>query len=441
MTHTRSRLVIYAALIIALVALMGTRPIAQKSNATTDQMPTSKDRLVVHEWGTFTSIADKNGQAIQWRPLNGPSDLPGFVYDIGGLDKEAGLRHGFQCFKCDPATVRMETPVIYFYADRETTVSLSVWFAKGKLTEWYPQARGVYTGDTGGSIDWGRFTVLPFAQESLPVESGASHYYAARETDAALVRMCVPKEQSSAKTPSTWKPEPVASSQSTDQEQPNAKRQQYEKFLFYRGLGTFDLPLAATCDGAKVRMRNTGPEKLARLIVFENHGGKIGYRVQNSLTGEVVLQRPALDQTMDGLERELQAMLVAEGLYDKEAGAMINTWRDSWFEEGLRVFYIMPRKTTDAVLQLRIEPQPTELARVLVGRMELITPEMEQAIMEQVTRLGSSSTEIQSAAMQALRQHGRFAEPILKGVLETTQDAQLRARLTQIIKSASVATD
>jgi hypothetical protein len=440
MTHTRSRLVIYAALIIALVALMGTRPIAQKSGATTDQMPTSSDRLVVHEWGTFTSIADKNGLAVQWRPLNGPSDLPGFVYNLNKLDENAGLRHGSQCFKCDSATIRMETPVIYFYADRETEVSVNVWFAKGKLTEWYPQARNVYTGDTGGSIDWGRFTVLPFAQESLPVESGASHYYAARETDAALVRMCIPKEQR-AKAPITPMIEQAATAKLLDQEQLNAKQQQYEKFLFYRGLGTFDLPLAATCDGAKVRMRKTGPEKLTRLIVFENHAGKIGYRVQNSLTGEVVLQRPVLDQTMDSLERELQAMLVAEGLYEKEAWAMINTWRDSWFEEGLRVFYIVPRKTIDAVLQLRIEPQPTELARVLVGRMELITPEMEQAIMEQVTRLGSSSVEIQSAAMQALRQHGRFAEPILNGVLATTQDAQLRARLAQIIKSASVATD
>lgn len=441
MTYKLSRFAIYSLLVIALVALMGTRPIAQESSATANQSPASSDRLVVHEWGTFTSIADKNGRAVEWRPLNGPSDLPGFVYDIGKLDANAGLRHGQQCSKCNEATIRMETPVLYFYVDRETDVSVRVNFPKGKLTEWYPQARGVYNSDYGGVIEWGRLTVLPFAQESLPIESGASHYYAARETDAATVRVCIPKEQQNAQPQANPKAEQSAQQPQNEKGQPSAQPQQYEKFLFYRGLGTFDLPLAATCAGAQVIVKNAGPESLARLIVFENHNGKIGYRVQNSLTGKAVMKRPALDQTMDELERELRAMLVAEGLYEREAQAMINTWRDSWFEEGLRVFYIVPRKTTDAILPLAIEPQPTELARVLVGRMELITPELEQAIKEQVTRLGSSSAKIQSAAMHALRQHGRFAEPILKGVLATTQDAQLRSRIAQIIKSASVATD
>ena len=34
--------------------------------------------LTAHEWGTFTSIAGRNGQAVRWVPLNG-SDLPRFV--------------------------------------------------------------------------------------------------------------------------------------------------------------------------------------------------------------------------------------------------------------------------------------------------------------------------------------------------------------------------
>ncbi len=41
---------------------------------------TSVNDLVVHEWGTFTSVAGKNGVALDWRPLNGASDLPKFVY-------------------------------------------------------------------------------------------------------------------------------------------------------------------------------------------------------------------------------------------------------------------------------------------------------------------------------------------------------------------------
>ena len=38
------------------------------------------------------------------------------------------------------STVRMETPVIYFYAEQETTVSVDVQFRQGLITEWYPSA-------------------------------------------------------------------------------------------------------------------------------------------------------------------------------------------------------------------------------------------------------------------------------------------------------------
>ena len=34
----------------------------------------------------------------------------------------------------------METPVVYFYTDRETKVSVKVDFPRGWITEWYPFA-------------------------------------------------------------------------------------------------------------------------------------------------------------------------------------------------------------------------------------------------------------------------------------------------------------
>src|SRR5687767_7303332 len=37
------------------------------------------DTLVVHEWGTFTSIAGTSGDAISWLPLQAANDLPCFV--------------------------------------------------------------------------------------------------------------------------------------------------------------------------------------------------------------------------------------------------------------------------------------------------------------------------------------------------------------------------
>src|SRR5258707_2995166 len=89
--------------------------------------------LTAHEWGTFTSIAATDGQAVEWSPLTGSTDLPMFVEHFRDPGFKLGLR----------GTVRMETPVLYFYASREETVSVQVAFANGVITEWYPHASRV----------------------------------------------------------------------------------------------------------------------------------------------------------------------------------------------------------------------------------------------------------------------------------------------------------
>src|SRR5271157_2197621 len=65
--------------------------------------------LTVHEWGTFTSVAGEDGAAVSWDALGCKNDLPGFVNDYG----YRGLKWRLQ------GTVRMETPVLYFYSSRE----------------------------------------------------------------------------------------------------------------------------------------------------------------------------------------------------------------------------------------------------------------------------------------------------------------------------------
>src|SRR5207247_4212441 len=48
--------------------------------------------LIVHEWGTFTSVVDEAGRPMEWRPFGRPSDLPGFVY--GAHDDGAAVGPG-----------------------------------------------------------------------------------------------------------------------------------------------------------------------------------------------------------------------------------------------------------------------------------------------------------------------------------------------------------
>lgn len=60
----------------------------------------------VHEWGTFTSVLAPDGRALSWNPFQFFAPLPGFV-------------HRSEEFKPSYwGTVRMETPVLYFYAER-----------------------------------------------------------------------------------------------------------------------------------------------------------------------------------------------------------------------------------------------------------------------------------------------------------------------------------
>lgn len=396
----RSRIIGGCLIAVALTIVIGFK-LSGRLGQAAQKIPSGNNHLVVHEWGTFTSIAGKDGVALEWRPLNGSTDLPGFVHTIQEGDK--GLRH--PSLKADlAATVRMETPVLYFYSDNEMDVDVKVDFPKGKITEWYPRARNVGTG-----IDWGRLKVMPGAAVNLPVEYKESHYYPARETDSAPVQVCATE----------------------------GKLPQQEKFLFYRGVGTFDLPVSVKLEADKVVLKNLGKDEIAHLILFENRGGKIGYRVIDGFTGKTTIERPPLDKNIESLLYDLKVMLVASGLYEKEATAMIKTWRDSWFEEGMRVFYILPRQATDVVLPITIDPTPAELVRVLVGRVEVITPEMEKSVRRQVSMLSDPSPEVRKTAMLNIRKYGRFSEPTLKRILESEGNELVRERIKELIESTA----
>jgi hypothetical protein len=87
--------------------------------------------LTVHEWGTFTSVAGVGGAPLSWNALGCGDDLPKFVND-----------YGYRGFKWTlNATVRMETPVIYFYSSRDVDAQVKVRFPQGLITEWFPRAQ------------------------------------------------------------------------------------------------------------------------------------------------------------------------------------------------------------------------------------------------------------------------------------------------------------
>src|SRR5262249_40117872 len=122
----------------------------------------------------------------------------------------------------------------------------------------------------------------------------------------------------------------------------------------YRGVANFNVPIAATVIGDdSIRISTRGKEPVPVVIAFTNRRGKIGYKIERNVSGSVTIASPAPDRAMT-VPYEFESLLVEQGLFPKEAAAMIATWRDTWFDEGTRVFYVFPRSTVDAVLPLTI---------------------------------------------------------------------------------------
>jgi len=358
--------------------------------------------LTAHEWGTFTSIAGADGQAVEWFPLTGSTDLPSFVEHFRNAGFKLGLR----------GTVRMETPVLYFYSPREETVSVKVSFAKGVITEWYPHASRIeptavlwdgslYREHLDGSIAWDAVTLAQSQTADLPSDQRKNPYYAARQTTSTPLRVKTPVGE------------------------------QYEKFLFYRGVSAFRVPISATLDDAnKLRVENRSGQPIPNTIFFERRGENVGFRVNGALQNEVLMDPPQLNSTVDSLARELEGILIAQGLYQNEAQAMVQTWRDSWFEEGSRLLYIVPEEFVNTVLPLTIKPAPVQTTRVFVGRLELVTPATESAV-EHAFVAHDETT---------LAKYARFLEPILTAMIKqaptSAKAQQLREYLNAYFNSA-----
>jgi hypothetical protein len=435
-----------------------------------DNRAASADKLIVHEWGTFTSFAGSNGVNLEYRPLV-TNDLPYFVHSmlsgyVNPWAKEEVV-----------AQQRMETPVIYFYTDVPRDVQVRVDFPKGVLSEWYPPVKAVKTGmpplqlepvsdeasaefippaqgagdadrkqnvkdqlatwnaawkqrgtirsgsvpviEGGAFLNWGMVRLIPpakFADVRVRNRKGQSvpawmpkivdnnHYGRARETDAAVVETRDKKGGS-----------------------------HFEKFLFYRGLGNFELPIKLVALGAdRFEVNNGGGEASGALLLVRIDEGRVRFTrlepVGPQATIEVEL--PSEASTVEQLAEAMVHELVATGLFEKEAQAMVNTWHDSWFgENGTRLLYLVSHQATEELLPLAIEPAPSECVRVLVGRLETITPEDGQRLARGVAGDSASEQPTPEGVKAELARLGRFAEPALRYTIGQTSDTATRERL------------
>ena len=351
-------------------------------HASAKQLP--ENELTVHEWGTFTSIAGPDGSSMDWLPLTGSTDLPSFVEHFREVAFKGGLR----------GTTRMETPVLYFYSPREATVSVDISFAKGLVTEWYPHADSVnpalpsrdyslYNKKSPGAIAWNSVHIEPQGPADFPSDNSENYYFAARNTSSAPLLVDTPSGE------------------------------QREKFLFYRGVSAFSVPISASIAAdSTIHLQNQFFDEIPAAILFERRGSQLGYRILGPLRDQAAYAPPELASSLDSLATDLEGILIFEGLFPDEAHAMLETWKNSWFEEGARVIYIVPRRFVDSVLPLHITPAPRTTTRVFVGRLELITPSTERAV----------ESAFASNDQVTLAKYNRFLEPILSTMIEKSHD-------------------
>jgi hypothetical protein len=344
--------------------------------------------LVVHEWGTFTSLQDEAGRTLGG--INTDDEpVPAFCHDVAwGLvcrpnEQPPIAEKGFS--RCHPdVTMRLETPVLYFHlppgASSPLTASVNVAFRGGWLTQFYPAAEttglsspDVLTEDTTGTLAWND---LQIGVKANGPETSERVWTAPRAVQAAAV---------------------------------SATNGESEQFLFYRGVGHLACPLQVTrtADSAMLECRSqVGTELSSCLPMSVQHlwlasfraDGACAFRAMPPVTLQAKLameKQPASFTTpaafdpgeysaanLNRLRSEMRAALQAEGLFPDEADALLNTWEVSYFKSaGLRLFFMLPRAWTDWYLPLDISV-PFEVKRAMIGRLELVTPEQRALLQE-----------------------------------------------------------
>lgn len=377
--------------------------------------PTSD--VVLHEWGTFLAMNGSDGVS-----------LDGMYHEEHALPKFVHAR-GPDQLRLPWALMKGETPVIYFYTPHRQRVLVAVRFPRGTWTQWYPQAQVIAPSfeqvaspiaPKDGLIVW-RAEIIPATngtpKPAPPKAASDALWNYAREVDAAYV-----KTTDQTKTPGV---------------------EELERFLFYRGLGQATLPLKLdAASGGTLALDAKGKHGVRHVYILRVEGGKAAYAYRPALapgekaTGAIPTMADAkpIEEFVRTLSDDLAKRLVQSGLYPKEARAMVNTWSTSYFRsEGVRALFVLPQEWTDEFIPMTVQPPPKSLVRVMVGRIELLTKGREALAQAAVRDLASRDPAVRQKAFQTLQAQGRYVEPIIRRVLASTKDENVRVLCRKVL--------
>ncbi|HTQ39287.1 MAG TPA: hypothetical protein VMJ32_09675 [Pirellulales bacterium] len=384
------------------------------------------DKLVVHEWGTFTSLEDETGRSLGGINVD-DEPAPPFVHQVMQSYALVPQYQDFsrQLMQGAPAqypyvTIRLETPVMYFYPPKSQTgpldVDVKVEFQGGWLTQFYPAAqtdtpqpkmlvdleKTVLTHDTRSCLEWNHLQV---GTTGIGPETDEAVWLTPRNVPAANVT-------------------------TSDGES--------ERYLFYRGVGHIESQLAVSSDAQRGTLKlqprfgelleaNTPPVIRYLWLVKINDSGAAAFRKLDPIKVTGIGNKPEVTvpgdfspadfapENLARLQQEMHMALVAEGLFDEEATAMLKTWEYSYFRSGgWRLFFIVPKGWTQHYLPLTLS-QPAEITRVMMGRIELISPEQRKLLGQLGTSQISDASWVRSippspAATKFFSGHSNFGD-------------------------------
>lgn len=396
--------------------------------------------LEVHEWGTFTVLQGSDGKTIRWyQALNKIVDLPDFVQRPYSFDKARAYRLFTQL-----DSVRMETPVLYFYPKEAMDVRVSASFPSGQITEVFPPSSYDYL--QSGNTTW-RGTLLPpdAAEKSfVPVAPGAKgrHYAAARAVpDAWLYSQLPPNYQQAKDAKGKPVPSPI------------------DHFIFYRGAGhseNFPLRAVEQSTPGSYQLYSYYHQTIPKLFALRVSNGKSSWttidglkRMKYDSKAKVTLNVHSLTfpeeekDTMEVAEDMRQAMVAAlhaEGLTQAEAKAMVATWDNLWFTEpGTRILAVLPQSFADEMVPLQISPKPKKLERVFVARLELLDRATEATLVKVLNPAGNLSEKEAANELSDL-QLGRYAAGGMARA-KTLINAQIEQRFQKLEKIGPTKTE
>jgi len=364
----------------------------------------SSRALVVHEWGTFTSLQDETGRTIGG--INTDDEpLPGFVHDLLKDRSEASSGKGLPISASrQEITMRLETPVMYFHlppGGAQRTVDVSVQFRGGLLSQFYPDATTnvdrsklfpVIDEKTLGALRWPNVRV---GTNGVGPKTDSHVWLAPRNVDAANV---------------------------------TADAGESERYLFYRGVGHIDAPIVAKRDGSHLTFALRDTYKAFNSVTWQFnklwlakfdvdgscHAIELGPidEVENA-TIPTTIPTASTPAQLDlrQLRASMKKSLIAAGLFDDEAEAMLSTWEKSYFKSaGLRLFYLVPRDWTNRYLPLKLSAD-ADIERVMIGRLEMVSPEQRQAL-GAIEAMENVSAQMKPA-WDAYASMGRFKSALL----------------------------